>query len=91
MLIGVDGSVVTRGSNALTRMARRAAPPVSPQEGGRVKALVLGLDGADYDLVRDLLAKGTLPTIGAPRRARALSGRSARRFPPSRRPRGRPS
>lgn len=63
MLIGVDGSVVTRGSNALTRMARRAAPPVSPQEGGRVKALVLGFDGADYELVCDLLAKGKLPTI----------------------------
>jgi predicted AlkP superfamily phosphohydrolase/phosphomutase len=29
-----------------------------------VRILCLGLDGADYDLVRDLLARGRLPTIG---------------------------
>jgi predicted AlkP superfamily phosphohydrolase/phosphomutase len=29
-----------------------------------VKTLVLGLDGADYELVVDLLAQGKLPTIG---------------------------
>jgi predicted AlkP superfamily phosphohydrolase/phosphomutase len=29
-----------------------------------VRILCLGLDGADYDVVRDLLAKGRLPTLG---------------------------
>ncbi|HVY61960.1 MAG TPA: alkaline phosphatase family protein, partial [Planctomycetota bacterium] len=29
-----------------------------------MRLLVLGLDGADYDLVRRLLAEGRLPTIG---------------------------
>ena len=28
-----------------------------------MKALVLGFDGADYELVSDLLSKGKLPTI----------------------------
>jgi hypothetical protein len=34
-----------------------------------MRVLCLGLDGADYDLVRDLLAEGKLPTLD-------------RRFPP---------
>lgn len=29
-----------------------------------MRVLCLGLDGADYDLVRDLLARGRLPTLG---------------------------
>ena len=40
-----------------------------------MKALVLGFDGADYDLVRELLGRGSCrPSRGS--RARARSGRS---------------
>jgi predicted AlkP superfamily phosphohydrolase/phosphomutase len=34
-----------------------------------MRVLCLGLDGADYDLVRDLLAQGKLPTVGRLARA----------------------
>ena len=37
--------------------------PASSRGGTPVKALVLGFDGADYELVSDLLSQGKLPTI----------------------------
>ena len=48
-----------------------------------MRLLCLGLDGADYDLVRELIANGRLPTLARLSRE-GVFGRFARRFPPSR-------
>ena len=55
------------------------------------RVLCLGLDGADHDLVRDLLAAGAASRRSGARRQGRLRTRCARRSRRSRPPRGRPS
>ena len=54
------------------------------------RVLALAFDGADYELVLRLMGEGKLPTISRLAREGTF-GRSARRSPRSRRPRGRRS
>src|SRR5207245_1607314 len=61
------------------RGARLGIQPALPRRGGRydrrmntAPVLVFGLDGADFDIVEELLAAGRMPTIARLRAAGAF-------------------